>query len=159
LTLLGEAADISADTEYAKYLWKKAANLGNPHAMYYLAKGGIRGEVQLPIKDPEVVGVLHQSARLGSLNSYKLLEENYVKSSLSVEVITRTCCPPELWEEKYYDCIILHEDHDSYEDILLDYWYESACKGNVIAQIEMAAALHWDFQKNAAWKIFDNLIH
>lgn len=159
LTLLGEVADISGDTEYALYLWKKAANSGDPHAMRYLAKGEVRNKFNLPITNPEVLGTLHRSARLGSLNSYNILTENYSSLTSSIEVTSRECCAPELWEEKYDDCIILHEDHSSDEDFLRAYWYEGACAGNVFAQIQLALALQWDSHKDAAGQIFDNLIH
>lgn len=159
LTLLGEVADISGDTEYAQYLWKKAADSGNPHAMRYLAKGSVRGELELPISNPEVLGTLHRSARLGSLNSYNILTDNYSGFNSSTEITSRECCEPELWEEKYDDCIILHEDHESDEEFVRAYWYEEACAGNVFAQIQIALALQWDFHRDAAGQIFDNLIH
>ncbi|MGP5598785.1 hypothetical protein ACTXOJ_07225 [Glutamicibacter arilaitensis] len=159
LTLLGEAADISGDAETAQYLWKKASNLGNPHAMYYLAKGGVRGDFTLPLKDPEIVGSLHQSSRLGSLNSFNILERNYAELGSSSEVISRTCCPLEDWEEKYDDCLILHEDHDNDEEFVRAYWYDGALAGNVFAQIRIALALQWDFHRDEAKIIFENLIH
>lgn len=157
LTLLGEVAHVSGDDAHARYLWKKASNSGNPHAMYYLAKGNVWEEFPMPISDPEVLGALHQSARLGSSYSHDALKENYETIDSNFEINSPECCTPEAWHEKY-DCVILHEDHDNGEDFLRSYWFDDACKGNVIAQINMALALKWDFNAEAAEKIFDNLL-
>lgn len=157
LTLLGEVAHISGDHAHARYLWKKASNSGNPHAMYYLAKGNVWEEFPMPISDPEVLGALHQSARLGSSYSHDALKENYKNIDSNFEISSPECCTPEEWHEKY-DCVILHEDHGDDEDFVRSYWFKDACKGNVVAQINMALALKWDFNAEAAEQIFDNLL-